>query len=52
MKREEYWTGYPEQLGIYTNISDVSTVALRDALVPMLPEEYASGIAWAVEKLG
>ena len=21
-------------------------------VVPMLPEEYASGIAWAVEKLG
>ena len=39
----------------HLNLADRSPPALADALnalVPMLPEEYASGIAWAVEKLG
>lgn len=39
----------------HLNLSDVSPQALSNALnalVPLLPEEYASGIAWAVEKLG
>lgn len=38
----------------HLNLSDVSPQALShalNALVPLLPEEYASGIAWAVEKL-
>lgn len=39
----------------HLNLSDVSPQALSqalNALVPMLPAEYASGIAWAEEKLG
>ncbi|KGT87204.1 phosphoribosylaminoimidazole carboxylase [Erwinia typographi] len=39
----------------HLNLSDVSQPALQaalNALVPQLPEEYASGIAWAVAKLG
>ncbi|MTD27025.1 5-(carboxyamino)imidazole ribonucleotide synthase [Erwinia sorbitola] len=39
----------------HLNLSDVCPQALinaLNALVPLLPEEYASGIAWAVEKLG
>ncbi|MEW5291148.1 5-(carboxyamino)imidazole ribonucleotide synthase [Erwinia papayae] len=38
----------------HLNLSDVSADALQDtlhALLPQLPEEYASGIGWAVEKL-
>lgn len=38
----------------HLNLSDVSLPALQaalNALVPQLPEEYASGIAWAVAKL-
>lgn len=38
----------------HLNLSDVSKPALQaaiEALVPQLPDEYASGIAWAVEKL-
>ncbi|WP_428945477.1 5-(carboxyamino)imidazole ribonucleotide synthase [Pantoea sp. FN060301] len=38
----------------HLNLSDVSVSALQAALeklVPQLPEEYASGIAWAVERL-
>ncbi|WP_112197539.1 MULTISPECIES: 5-(carboxyamino)imidazole ribonucleotide synthase [unclassified Rahnella] len=38
----------------HLNLNDASASLLKDnlnALVPMLPEEYASGIEWAVEKL-
>lgn len=38
----------------HLNLNDASASLLKDnltALVPMLPEEYASGIAWAVTKL-
>ena len=38
----------------HLNLTDASASLLKDnltALVPMLPEEYASGIEWAVEKL-
>ncbi len=38
----------------HLNLSDISTEALKNtlhALVPLLPPEYANGIAWAVEKL-
>jgi len=38
----------------HLNLTDSDTARLRaalNALVPQLPEEYASGIAWAVEKL-
>ncbi|EOS93693.1 5-(carboxyamino)imidazole ribonucleotide synthase [Erwinia tracheiphila] len=38
----------------HLNLSDVSTPALQSALsalVPILPEEYTSGIAWAAERL-
>ncbi|WP_158783824.1 5-(carboxyamino)imidazole ribonucleotide synthase [Pantoea sp. BAV 3049] len=38
----------------HLNLSDVSASSLQqalNALVPQLPEEYASGIAWAVERL-
>lgn len=38
----------------HLNLSDVSASSLQkalNALVPLLPEEYASGIAWAVEQL-
>ncbi|MHA6310493.1 MULTISPECIES: 5-(carboxyamino)imidazole ribonucleotide synthase [Pantoea] len=38
----------------HLNLTDGDTARLRaalNALVPQLPEEYASGIAWAVEKL-
>ena len=38
----------------HLNLNDASASLLKDnlnALVPMLPEEYASGIEWAIEKL-
>ena len=38
----------------HLNLNDASASLLKDtlnALVPMLPSEYASGIEWAVEKL-
>ena len=38
----------------HLNLNDASPLLLKDnlqALVPMLPAEYASGIAWALEKL-
>ncbi len=38
----------------HLNLNDASASLLKanlNALVPMLPEEYASGIEWAVEKL-
>lgn len=38
----------------HLNLADASTLALStalNALVPLLPVEYASGIAWAVDKL-
>ncbi|WP_134706531.1 5-(carboxyamino)imidazole ribonucleotide synthase [Rahnella sp. CJA17(1/100)] len=38
----------------HLNLNDASARLLKDnlnALVPMLPEEYASGIEWAIEKL-
>ncbi|MFD3245570.1 5-(carboxyamino)imidazole ribonucleotide synthase [Rahnella aquatilis] len=38
----------------HLNLNDASASLLKDnlnALLPMLPEEYASGIEWAVEKL-
>jgi len=38
----------------HLNLNDASVSLLKDnlqALTPMLPEEYASGIAWAIEKL-
>ncbi|MGE9551783.1 5-(carboxyamino)imidazole ribonucleotide synthase [Erwinia amylovora] len=38
----------------HLNLSDVSASSLQkalNALVPLLPEEYASGMAWAVEQL-
>lgn len=34
-----------------TDSDQASLAAALNALVPLLPEEYASGIAWAVEKL-
>jgi 5-(carboxyamino)imidazole ribonucleotide synthase len=38
----------------HLNLNDANPLLLKDnlqALVPMLPSEYASGIAWALEKL-
>ncbi|WAT07390.1 5-(carboxyamino)imidazole ribonucleotide synthase [Rouxiella badensis] len=38
----------------HLNLNDANPLLLKDnlqALVPMLPAEYASGIAWALEKL-
>ncbi|MDU7871032.1 MAG: hypothetical protein E7J78_28470, partial [Pantoea sp.] len=38
----------------HLNLTDSDTDRLRaalNALVPQLPAEYASGIAWAIEKL-
>ena len=34
-----------------TDSDQIRLVAALNALVPLLPAEYASGIAWAVEKL-
>ncbi len=38
----------------HLNLNDASASLLKDnltALIPMLPQEYASGIEWAIEKL-
>lgn len=38
----------------HLNLNDASACLLKDnltALIPMLPQEYASGIEWAIEKL-